>query len=96
MREEVGHVGFGTSRLAKLASDPETQADAQQAVYRWYPKALDMFGRAGSRRAERYIAWGLKHRLNEEARSDYIREVKPLLEGMGLVVPDEAFGRQHM
>lgn len=96
MREEVGHVGFGTSRLAKLAADPETQPQAQAAVDRWYPKALDMFGRTGSRRAERYIAWGLKHRLNEEARADYIREVKPLLEGMGLVVPDETFARRYL
>jgi ring-1,2-phenylacetyl-CoA epoxidase subunit PaaA len=96
MREEVGHVGFGTSRLAKLAADPETKPQAQAAVYRWYPKALDMFGRTGSRRAERYIAWGLKHRLNEEARADYVREVNPLLEGMGLVVPDELFGRRYL
>jgi 1,2-phenylacetyl-CoA epoxidase catalytic subunit len=96
MREEIGHVGFGTARLAQLAANPETKDAAQAAVYRWYPRALDMFGRAGSRRAERYIAWGLKHRLNEEARSDYIKEVKPTLEAMGLVVPDETFDRRHL
>jgi ring-1,2-phenylacetyl-CoA epoxidase subunit PaaA len=96
MREEIGHVGFGTSRLAELAANPETKDDAQQAVLRWYPKALDMFGRTGSRRAERYIAWGLKHRLNEEARADYVEEVKPLLEAMGLFVPDEMFGRRYL
>jgi ring-1,2-phenylacetyl-CoA epoxidase subunit PaaA len=95
-REEVGHVGFGTSRLAQLAADPLTRADAQAAVNRWYPKALDMFGRAGSHRAERYITWGLKKRLNEEARADYIREVKPVLTGMGLAVPDELFDRHHL
>jgi ring-1,2-phenylacetyl-CoA epoxidase subunit PaaA len=96
MREEIGHVGFGTSRLAGLAADPETKDDAQQAVLRWYPKALDMFGRTGSRRAERYLAWGLKRQLNEEARTAYIREVTPLLEGMGLMVPDELFGRRYL
>ncbi len=96
MREEIGHVGFGTARLAQLAANPETKRVAQAAVDRWYPRALDMFGRAGSRRAERYIAWGLKQRLNEEARADYIREVTPIIENMGLVVPDEGFDRQFV
>jgi 1,2-phenylacetyl-CoA epoxidase catalytic subunit len=93
VQEELGHVGYGTARLAHLAADPSTHSDAQAAVNRWYPRALDSFGRAGSRRAERYIEWGLKHRLNEEARRDYIAEVGPILEGMGLVVPDEDFDR---
>ncbi len=96
MREEVGHVGFGASRLAKLAADPETRESAQNAVNRWYPRALDMFGRTGSRRAERYIAWGLKQRLNEEARADYIREVTNALGAMGLVAPDPEFDRRHL
>jgi ring-1,2-phenylacetyl-CoA epoxidase subunit PaaA len=82
--------------LAGLAADPATKAEAQAAVDRWYPRALDMFGRTGSRRAERYIAWGLKHRLNEEARSDYIKEVTSALENMGLHAPDETFDRRHL
>jgi ring-1,2-phenylacetyl-CoA epoxidase subunit PaaA len=93
MREEVGHIGFGTARLAQLATDPETRPAAQAAVDRWYPRALDMFGRTGSRRAERFIEWGLKHRPNEVARRAYIEEVGPTLERMGLVVPAETYDR---
>lgn len=96
MREEIGHVGFGAARLAQLAADPETKASAQAAVDRWYPKALDMFGRSGSWRAERFIEWGLKHRLNEEARNAYIAEVSPVLQGMGLIVPAENFDRHYL
>jgi ring-1,2-phenylacetyl-CoA epoxidase subunit PaaA len=96
MREEVGHIGFGTARLTELAANPETKPLAQAAVDRWYPMALDMFGRTGSWRADRFIEWGLKHRLNEEARRDYINEVGPVLQRMGLVVPREDFGRHYL
>ena len=96
MQEEVGHIGFGTARLAALAANPETKAEAQTAVDRWYPRALDMFGRTGSRRAELYIEWGLKHHLNEEARRHYVNEVTPVLQGMGLIVPDETYDRRYL
>jgi 1,2-phenylacetyl-CoA epoxidase catalytic subunit len=96
MQEELGHVGYGTARLAQLARDPATHEEAQAAVNRWYPRALDSFGRSGSYRAERYIEWGLKHRLNEETRRDYIAEVTPILMNMGLIVPDEAYDRHFL
>jgi ring-1,2-phenylacetyl-CoA epoxidase subunit PaaA len=96
MQEEMGHIGFGTARLTQLAQDPATRASAQAAVDRWYPIGLDMFGRSGSWRAERFIEWGLKHRLNEEARRDYAAEVRPVILGMGLVVPDESANRHYL
>jgi ring-1,2-phenylacetyl-CoA epoxidase subunit PaaA len=96
MQEELGHVGYGTARLTALAANPETRDEAQAAVDRWYPRALDSFGRSGSWRADRFIEWGLKHRLNEEARRDYIAEVSPVIAKMGLVVPDEEFDRHYL
>lgn len=96
IQEEVGHIGYGAARLGEIASDPDTKPQAQAAVNRWYPRALDMFGVSGSWRSERYVEWGLKHRLNEEARRDYINEVRPVLEGMGLVVPEESYDRRFL
>ena len=96
MAEEVGHIGYGTARLGELAHDPETRLEAQAAVNRWFPRALDMFGRTGSRRAEQFIEWGLKKRSNEAARSAYIAEVNPLLDRMGLVVPDPSHNRHYL
>jgi 1,2-phenylacetyl-CoA epoxidase catalytic subunit len=55
-----------------------------------------MFGRTGSKRSDRYIHWGLKRRANEVARKQYIEEVKPIIEGWGLKVPDPNKGRQYM
>lgn len=96
MLQELGHVGYGTARLAQLAADPATRGQAQGAVDRWYPRALDSFGKSGSVRAERYVEWGLKHRLNEQARVDYIAEIGPIIQGMGLVVPSENFDRHFL
>ncbi|MBM2809829.1 MAG: family ATPase [Chloroflexi bacterium] len=91
--QELGHVGYGVARLAQLAADPATRGEAQAAVDHWYPRALDSFGKSGSVRAERYVEWGLKHRLNEQARNDYIAEATPIIERMGLAVPDESYDR---
>jgi len=55
-----------------------------------------MFGHTGSSRAERYRYWGLKRRANEQARDDYIKEVNPILQKMGLRIPDPLKGRRYM
>jgi ring-1,2-phenylacetyl-CoA epoxidase subunit PaaA len=96
VHQELGHVGYGAARLAQLAADPATRGEAQAAVNRWYPRALDSFGKSGSMRSERYVEWGLKHRLNEDARRDYVAEVTPIIERMGLAVPDERYDRHFL
>jgi len=55
-----------------------------------------MFGHTGSKRSERYRYWGLKRRSNEQAREDYINEVNPILEKIGLKVPDPLKGRHYL
>jgi ring-1,2-phenylacetyl-CoA epoxidase subunit PaaA len=95
--EEAGHIDFGTTRTAELAAQgAEARARVQKAIDFWYPTGLDMFGRGESRRAERYRAWGLKRRTNAEARAQYVSEVNPLIEGMGLQVPDPLTGRNYL
>ncbi len=97
MTEEAGHIDFGVNKTAELASkDEETKQRVQKALDFWYVKALDMFGRTGSKRSERYIYWGLKRRPNEVARKQYIEEVEPIIKGWGLEVPDPNKGRMYM
>jgi 1,2-phenylacetyl-CoA epoxidase catalytic subunit len=79
-----------------VAQGDEGKAKAQKAVGYWYVKALDMFGHTGSKRSERYRYWGLKRRSNEQAREDYIDEVNPILEKIGLQVPDPLKGRHYL
>ena len=97
MKEEVGHVGYGQSKTAELADNgDESKEKVQLALNFWYVKALDMFGRSDSARDQRYIYWGLKRRTNAQAREEFIQEVNPLIEKIGLEVPDPLEGRQYL
>jgi 1,2-phenylacetyl-CoA epoxidase catalytic subunit len=55
-----------------------------------------MFGRSDSKREDAYLRWRLKKHRNEELRQAYIREVRPLLEGLGLQVPPEHLNRKFL
>jgi ring-1,2-phenylacetyl-CoA epoxidase subunit PaaA len=97
MEEEAGHIDFGTTRTAELAARGGEQKErVQKSVDFWYTTGLDMFGRSESTRAERYRQWGLKRRTNAEARAQYQAEVNPLIESMGLAVPDPLAGRKYL
>jgi ring-1,2-phenylacetyl-CoA epoxidase subunit PaaA len=96
LKEELAHIGYGTNKTAELAErDDESKDKVQAAVNFWYVKALDMFGSSQSKRSERYVYWGLKQRTNAQAREQYIAEVNPIIEQMGLVVPDPDKGRRY-
>jgi len=94
IQEEKTHVGYGHVKLRDLVRTEEGRAQAQTALDRWYPRALDMFGLSSSKRVARYVHWGLKRRSNDAARAEYMTEVAPLIDGLGLVVPD-ATTRRH-
>lgn len=97
IKEEMGHIGFGTNQTGELsAKGGETKERVQRCVDFWYIKALDMFGRSDSKRAERYRSWGLKRRSNKQAREEYIKEVDPIIESFGLRIPDPLKGRQYL
>jgi len=97
LKEEVGHVGFGTNQTADMAlKGGEPKEKIQSSVNFWYIKALDMFGRSDSERSNRYCHWGLKRRSNSEARREFQTEVEPLIQQMGLMVPDPVAGRQYL
>lgn len=97
LKEEIGHVGYGESKTAELAAKgDESKEKVQRALDYWYVKALDMFGRSDSQRDQRYIHWGLKRRTNAQARQEFIDEVNPLIDKLGLQVPDPLAGRQYL
>jgi len=71
---------------------------------RGYHRSIDRLGGgaallrapANSRRAARSQHWGLKRRANETARREHVAEVAPLIEGLGLTVPDLASDRHFV
>ncbi|HYU17545.1 MAG TPA: Phenylacetic acid catabolic protein [Chloroflexota bacterium] len=97
IQEEDGHIDYGTTRTAEMAAKGgEAKERIQRSLDLWYPTALDMFGSGTSKRAERYRFWGLKRRTNEQAREEFMAQVNPLIEGMGLQVPDPLKGRKYL
>jgi ring-1,2-phenylacetyl-CoA epoxidase subunit PaaA len=97
MEEEEGHIDYGMTRTGEMAAKGgEARDRVQKAVDFWYITALDMFGSSTSHRSERYRYWGLKRRTNEEARQLYMADVNPILESMGLQVPDPLKGRKYL
>ena len=97
LREEEGHIDFGTNQTAEYAAKGgEAKERIQKAVEYWYVKGLDMFGNSVSRRSERYMYWGLKRRPNAVARQQYKDEVEALITEMGLTIPDPNKGRLYM
>ena len=97
LEEEEGHIDYGTTRTAEAAGKGgEAKERIQKSLDAWYAQALDMFGSSTSQRAERYRQFGLKRRTNEEARQEFLAEVNPLIEGMGLRVPDPLAGRKYL
>jgi ring-1,2-phenylacetyl-CoA epoxidase subunit PaaA len=97
LKEEVGHIGFGTNQTAELAEkNDESRERVQKSVDFWYIKALDMFGRSDSERSNRFCHWGLKRRSNSQARWEFKKEVDPLIQNMDLSVPDPVKGRKYL
>ena len=97
LKEELGHIGFGTNQTAELAGqNDQTKERVQNSLNFWYIKALDMFGRSDSERSNRYCHWGLKRRSNSQARWEFKKEVDPLIQQMGLEVPDPVTGRKYL
>jgi len=97
LSEEQLHLNFGASVLRRMVHDgPKyvgSAEEAQRAVAKWYPRALDMFGHSNSDTSRRAIEYGLKRWTNEEARARYIEEVRALTASIGLELPPAEFDR---
>ena len=86
-KEEWMHVRHGEHWVKKLAGSPETLHEIQTALDFWFPKVNRVFGKANSKTNQDFQKFRLKQRDNHEVRVAWYDEMKPLLEGYGLVVP---------
>jgi 1,2-phenylacetyl-CoA epoxidase catalytic subunit len=55
-----------------------------------------MFGRSNSTFSDRYVAWNLRKKNNEELRQQYIADTRPMLERLGITVPDDRANRRFL
>jgi 1,2-phenylacetyl-CoA epoxidase catalytic subunit len=95
-RDELGHSEMGYHFLQEIVSDRRGRMLVQHLLAKWYPAALDMFGRSDSPNAPRFIQWGLKSVDNAEIRRAYKAYVDAKLVALGLDVPDERANRRFL
>lgn len=95
-RDERGHAAMGLLHLRAVCETEEGRKEAQRCLEHWYPLCLDMFGTSTGKRQWRYIELGLKTKTNEELRQEYLAEVNPILEELGLDVPDPLANRKFL
>ena len=87
-REEKFHISHGEYWVKKLADDPATRAEAEATFAKWYLRTMNIFGRPGSLKNQRYRTVRLKLRDNDEVRQAFAVEVKGLCAKVGLAVPE--------
>ncbi|HEV2448930.1 MAG TPA: Phenylacetic acid catabolic protein [Thermoplasmata archaeon] len=97
LSEEQLHLNFGLNVLRRMVRDgPKytgSKEEAQEAVRKWFPRALDMFGHSNSETSRKAIQLGLKRWTNEEARARYLNEITPLITSIGLELPPSEYDR---
>jgi ring-1,2-phenylacetyl-CoA epoxidase subunit PaaA len=87
-KEEKFHIRHGEYWVKRLSEDPATHDEAQATFAKWYIRTMNIFGRPGSPRNQRYRELRLKLRDNDEVRRAFATEVADLCEKFGLRVPD--------
>jgi benzoyl-CoA 2,3-dioxygenase component B len=104
LKEEAFHLFTGQSGLTRIVKAGKVPTQIIQKYFnKWISTAYDLFGKDRSTSVLRFYRWGLKgrfneakglpppqdlERLNEEARSLYVDEVREIVNGLNRPVPE--------
>ena len=94
--DEEFHTKAGFLHLEEICATPEGKAAVQERLKKWWPAALDMFGRSSSVNSPVYVKWGIKMHTNEQLRQQYIAGAVPEIEKLALEVPDNLANRRFL
>ena len=96
VHEEKFHASFGARRVKDLLRDPgyarlagATDGQVQAALNKWYPRALDTFGKSQSRFSDLAVGYGIRRWGNAELRQMYKTDIDQQIRDLGLGVPPE-------
>lgn len=95
-KEEYFHATAGFRHMKRVVKTADGKREAQDLLHKWWPAALDMFGKSNSKNSEKYVKWGIKPRSNAELRQQYIADTVPLIEKLGLDVPSHTANRKYL
>src|SRR5439155_20855037 len=87
-KEEKFHIAHGDNWVKRLAQDAKTHDETQAALNKWFPRTMNIFGRANSPKNKIYRELGLKKRDNDEVRRGFADEVATRCKEFGLRMPE--------
>jgi ring-1,2-phenylacetyl-CoA epoxidase subunit PaaA len=87
-KEETFHLRHGRTWLRKLSKTPEGKAEVQGAVDWMFILTLEWFGLPDDRKLHsEQLDYGFKGKTNDELRQEWMSEVVPFMEEVGIEVP---------
>jgi ring-1,2-phenylacetyl-CoA epoxidase subunit PaaA len=87
--EERFHVRFGRERAQALAVDDANRPALQRAVDDLVAFTVPFFGRSASTNNDAFRRWGVKHRTNDQARTEWATRCREIVErDLGLNFPE--------
>jgi len=85
-KEEVMHVAHGDKNIKILAQEDKTFL--QERLNLWWPRVMNVFGNTRGATNDVYVRLGIKKRTNAEVREAFLKEIMPMIEEVGLKVPE--------
>lgn len=87
LKEEAGHFAHGKKLMKIAATETDSKARAQAALNRFFPMALDMFGKSASTRSRKAVRWGLRQHDNGGLRELWKADILGHIESLGYDEP---------
>lgn len=98
--EERFHMSFGRNRLKRIVQDPSylpvDPEEVKAAVWKWYPRAMDTFGRDDSKFAQLAVRYGIRRYDNKELRRRWQEDTDAFLGELGIAVPPPDYDRHYL
>jgi 1,2-phenylacetyl-CoA epoxidase catalytic subunit len=101
VHEEKFHASFGARRVRDLVTDAEYERlcragrdEVQASIDKWYPRALDTFGKSESKFSDLAVAYGVRRWGNAQLRNMYKADIDAEIVKLGLQVPPAARDRR--
>lgn len=94
--DEKGHKAFGYQQLKAYIEHHGISEDLIAKTQKWYVYALNFFGPPNVKSTNALKAYGIKQLSNEELRQEFMADVIPALNKLGLsMVLDQALSDQY-
>ncbi len=87
LKEEAMHISHGDAWVERLAKDPKTRQEVQQALNKWFPRTMHQFEPVDSPENTIYKKWRLMVRDYNDLREDFHKEIKERVACAGLQMP---------